>query len=227
MRANRLVRWCLPVGLAAVAGGLLWWTSELEREAHSPYPVAAPSVFNAGAEVLARARVGSRSADLHGSLPLELPLERGQTVGAVLADLDLGPRDAGAIVAELSEYADLRKLKPDDSYAVELSPESNAIAAFELTLAGKGRVRVVRADAGWSGEWSEFLRFTRPRVVRGELEGALDMRQPAVSQQLARLRADNSVTTRRDGKNIIYSLASEEARTITETLCALYLGRKS
>ncbi|MBZ0146662.1 MAG: metalloregulator ArsR/SmtB family transcription factor, partial [Pseudorhodoplanes sp.] len=38
-----------------------------------------------------------------------------------------------------------------------------------------------------------------------EIEHILDLRQPAVSQQLARLRADNLVDTRRDGKNIYYS----------------------
>ncbi len=47
-----------------------------------------------------------------------------------------------------------------------------------------------------------------------ELEEILNLRQPTVSQQLARLRADGLVSTRRDGKTIYYSLASEEARTV-------------
>jgi DNA-binding transcriptional ArsR family regulator len=47
-----------------------------------------------------------------------------------------------------------------------------------------------------------------------ELEQELNLRQPTVSQQLARLRADRLVATRRDGKVIYYSLASDEARTI-------------
>jgi DNA-binding transcriptional ArsR family regulator len=47
-----------------------------------------------------------------------------------------------------------------------------------------------------------------------ELERDLGLRQPTVSQQLARLRADGLVSTRRDGKVIYYSLASEEARTV-------------
>ena len=47
-----------------------------------------------------------------------------------------------------------------------------------------------------------------------ELEDILSLRQPTVSQQLARLRADGLVSTRRDGKVIYYSLASDEARTI-------------
>jgi len=47
-----------------------------------------------------------------------------------------------------------------------------------------------------------------------ELEDLLNLRQPTVSQQLARLRADGLVSTRRDGKAIYYKLASEEARII-------------
>jgi DNA-binding transcriptional ArsR family regulator len=47
-----------------------------------------------------------------------------------------------------------------------------------------------------------------------ELEDILNLRQPTVSQQLARLRADGLVSTRRDGKIIYYSLASEDARSI-------------
>ena len=44
-----------------------------------------------------------------------------------------------------------------------------------------------------------------PKSV-GELEGMLDARQSAVSQQLARLRIEGLVTARRDGKTIFYSL---------------------
>lgn len=47
-----------------------------------------------------------------------------------------------------------------------------------------------------------------------ELEDILQLRQPTVSQQLARLRADGLVSTRRDGKAIYYNLASAEARTV-------------
>lgn len=47
-----------------------------------------------------------------------------------------------------------------------------------------------------------------------ELEDLLSLRQPTVSQQLARLRSDGLVTTRRDGKAIYYRLASDEARLV-------------
>ena len=51
-----------------------------------------------------------------------------------------------------------------------------------------------------------------------ELEQLLGLRQPTLSQQLARLRADNLVETRRNGKTIHYSLASEEARDVMEII---------
>jgi len=51
-----------------------------------------------------------------------------------------------------------------------------------------------------------------------EIEQTLRLRQPAVSQQLARLRADDLVETRREGKNIYYSLARPEVREVIEAL---------
>jgi DNA-binding transcriptional ArsR family regulator len=48
----------------------------------------------------------------------------------------------------------------------------------------------------------------------GELERLLTLCQPTVSQQLARLRADGLVSTRREGKVVYYALASEDARKI-------------
>ena len=55
-----------------------------------------------------------------------------------------------------------------------------------------------------------------------ELGELLDLRQPTLSQQLARLRADALVQTRRQGKNIYYSLASAEATRVIEVLYELF-----
>ena len=49
-----------------------------------------------------------------------------------------------------------------------------------------------------------------------ELETLLSLRQPTVSQQLARLRMDKLVTTRRDGKVVYYRLANDDVRRIIE-----------
>lgn len=55
-----------------------------------------------------------------------------------------------------------------------------------------------------------------------ELEEIMQMPQAAVSQQLARLRADNLVTTRRDGRLIYYATASAEVSSIISTLYDLF-----
>ena len=55
-----------------------------------------------------------------------------------------------------------------------------------------------------------------------ELEQFLGERQSTVSQQLARLRLDRLVTTRRDGKTIYYSLASDDVRKILTAIYDVY-----
>ena len=52
-----------------------------------------------------------------------------------------------------------------------------------------------------------------------ELEELLSARQAAVSQQLARLRLEGLVSTRRDGKTIYYSIADER---VQKTIALLY-----
>lgn len=52
-----------------------------------------------------------------------------------------------------------------------------------------------------------------------ELEQILKLRQAAVSQQLARLRADDLVEARRNGTSVHYSLAR---RDVVEVISALY-----
>jgi DNA-binding transcriptional ArsR family regulator len=52
-----------------------------------------------------------------------------------------------------------------------------------------------------------------------ELEQILNLRQAAVSQQLARLRADDLVEARRNGKSVHYSIARPE---VVEVISALY-----
>ena len=55
-----------------------------------------------------------------------------------------------------------------------------------------------------------------------ELERLLSARQAAVSQQLARLRLEELVHPRRDGKTIFYSLADQRAKQILELVYQLF-----
>lgn len=56
----------------------------------------------------------------------------------------------------------------------------------------------------------------------GELQDAVGVQQPTLSQQLAVLREENLVETRRDGKNIYYSIASPQAMAVLQVLYAQF-----
>lgn len=56
----------------------------------------------------------------------------------------------------------------------------------------------------------------------GELEALVGARQAAVSQNLARLRADRLVSARRDGRTIHYSLRDPRIATLIGTLYEMF-----
>ncbi len=56
----------------------------------------------------------------------------------------------------------------------------------------------------------------------GELENLLQLQQAIVSQQLARLRADGMVESRRDGRQIYYSIANPSVQEVVALLYRLY-----
>lgn len=59
-----------------------------------------------------------------------------------------------------------------------------------------------------------------------DLEDRLKIPQASLSQQLARLRSERLVKTRRDGRNIHYSIADERVSSVVGTLYGLYCGVK-
>jgi ArsR family transcriptional regulator len=58
----------------------------------------------------------------------------------------------------------------------------------------------------------------------GELEEVTNIQQPTLSQQLAVLREEAVVSTRRDGKHIYYSICSPIAMSVMELLYVTYCG---
>lgn len=56
----------------------------------------------------------------------------------------------------------------------------------------------------------------------GELEDALGIRQPTLSQQLTVLREEALVRTRRDGKHVFYSVSSAAALAVLRVLYAQF-----
>jgi DNA-binding transcriptional ArsR family regulator len=104
-------------------------------------------------------------------------------------------RSAGAGRGRASDSIDLETL------------QANAQQASEFLKALSHEVRLLILCFLMDGEKSV-----------SEIERMLRLRQPAVSQQLARLRTDGLVETRRDGKNIYYSLARNEVRDLIAVL---------
>lgn len=56
----------------------------------------------------------------------------------------------------------------------------------------------------------------------GELGTATGLAQPSLSQQLAVLRGERLVATRREGKQVVYRIASPAALALLQTLHALF-----
>ena len=67
-----------------------------------------------------------------------------------------------------------------------------------------------------------LCQLSQGELCVGDLEAQLGIRQPTLSQQLGVLRTQDLVATRRDGKNIYYSVANAEALEILGLLYRLY-----
>jgi ArsR family transcriptional regulator len=94
---------------------------------------------------------------------------------------------------------------------IDMAQRATEAAAFLKTLAHEGRLMTL-CHLG-TGEKSV-----------GELEALLGMRQAAVSQMLARLRDEELVATRREGKTIFYSLKDTNTEEIISLLYRQFCG---
>jgi DNA-binding transcriptional ArsR family regulator len=83
----------------------------------------------------------------------------------------------------------------------KLARSSRRASRFLKALANENRLMLLCILA--EGEYSVT-----------ELEELLGIRQPTLSQQLARLREDKLVRTRRDGKAIYYALTSDAVQDV-------------
>lgn len=83
----------------------------------------------------------------------------------------------------------------------DMLDQAQAASAFLKAMAHEGRLMILCHLS--TGEKSV-----------GELEELLQSRQAAVSQQLARLRLEGIVNSRREGKTIYYSLQDQKAERL-------------
>ncbi|SIT03276.1 ArsR/SmtB family transcription factor [Paracoccus saliphilus] len=97
----------------------------------------------------------------------------------------------------------------DEVSSTEMMRRATEAASFLKALAHEGRMMILCHLA--AGE----------KTVT-ELEKLLNQRQAAVSQQLARLRAEGLVTCRRDGKARLYSVADPRAAEVVGVMYRLF-----
>lgn len=71
-----------------------------------------------------------------------------------------------------------------------------------------------------------LCQLSQGEMCVSDLEEALDIRQPTLSQQLGVLRNEGVVATRRDGKRIFYSVADAKVMRVLEVLYQLYCPKE-
>lgn len=72
-----------------------------------------------------------------------------------------------------------------------------------------------------------LCQMTQGEFCVSDLESLTGIQQPTLSQQLTVLREEKMVSTRREGKQIFYSIASKEALSVMQVLYEQFCrGRK-
>ena len=105
----------------------------------------------------------------------------------------------------------MANILPDEIVALLESDDEASPELRKLVHRARKASEFLKALAHESRLLILCLLAERERTV-GELESLLAISQPAVSQQLARLRLDGLVDSRRDGKTVYYSLADDTTR---------------
>ena len=72
-----------------------------------------------------------------------------------------------------------------------------------------------------------LCQLSQGEMCVSELEAQLDIHQPTLSQQLGVLRSEAVVSTRRQGKNIFYSVADPALLDILAVLYRLYCPKEA
>lgn len=166
-------RTVVVLGLVSIATALSIWLSRVESQLASPLPVVAASPqFDAA--LLNRPAPGEQVLDLSQvKIPQPVTLDRGQTLGGLLADLGLAPTEAQQAIEALGEHLDVRRIRAGEEGSAYFDG-NRRLASLELQLRGKGRVELERQGDGWNSTWRESQRETRLRRVSGELVRSLE-----------------------------------------------------
>lgn len=97
-----------------------------------------------------------------------------------------------------------------------------AVLTPELMRSGAGQAVTVLKLLANEDRLLLLCHLAQGESCVSDLAAALGIRQPSLSQQLAILRSENVVSTRRDGKRIFYSIAQPEILQLLQLLHTLY-----
>ena len=107
-------------------------------------------------------------------------------------------------------------------------------AVAKKTMSAKS-MRTLEERAGEAAQLLKLLandqrliilcRLSDQEMSVSELGAYVNLSQSALSQHLAKLRAERLVATRRDAQTIYYRLASPNASKLVNALCDLYGGK--
>ncbi len=61
----------------------------------------------------------------------------------------------------------------------------------------------------------------------GDIETTLGIRQPRLSRELAKLREEGILNTRRASKVVFYRLADERVRKLVDAMCSIFLKKSA
>ncbi len=116
----------------------------------------------------------------------------------------------------VTEVTELRGFEPGvadgagtGDLVAALSDHAEAAAALLKALSHEGRLMIL-------------CHLVRGEKSVSELEALIGQRQAAVSQQLARLRLEGLVSTRRDGKAIYYTIRDPRVFALLSSLPPLF-----
>ena len=99
-----------------------------------------------------------------------------------------------------------------DSDLTGLHAAAGAVTSLLKSLANRDRLLLL-------------CQMTQGEFSVGSLETLTGIRQPTLSQQLTVLREEGLVATRREGKQVFYWIASQEALAVLQLLYTLYCPR--
>lgn len=112
-------------------------------------------------------------------------------------------------VCDHNDFEPFRMTTPKQLDVVTLQAAAGKASALLKTLANRDRLLLL-------------CQMTQGEYPVGALADMTGIRQPTLSQQLTVLREEGLVTTRREGKQIFYSVASAEALAVLQVLYQCY-----